>query len=255
MYKGFYDLTSSMLTQERRLNIISNNMSNTATPGFKKDLLMTTTFEEKLVTRTGSVDKSNSTTFTAETSMIQVADEKVTDYEQGGFDDTGRPLDAAIVGPGFFEIQTSAGDRVYTRNGSFTLDEEGYMFLQHIGRVMGNDGQPVMLGTDKISISDQGSVMNRETGEVLGQLGVVDFTDYTLLEKTGEGMFTDTGGAGAEQIEQPRIKGGTLERSNVIAMDEMVAMMTSQRALQSSSAVLKMYDMLMQKAANDIGRI
>jgi len=253
MFRGFYTLTSDMLTQQRRLNVISNNMANAATPGFKKDAIMTTTFGEALAYRTGSIDKRNPAPL-GNVTMMRVVDEKITDYEQGNFDTTGRPLDVALAGPGFFEIQTPGGGTVYTRNGSFTLDEEGYLYLQHIGRVSGSDGGPIMLGTDKVEFKWDGTITYAD-GTVLDRLRIVDFLDYYPLEKTGEGMFLNEDAANMVELNMPDVRWKMLERSNVNAMDEMVAMITSQRALQSASQILKMYDMIMSKAANDIGRL
>ena len=255
MFRGFYTLTSDMLTQQRRLNVISNNMANAATPGFKKDTLMTTTFDEVLAYRTGSIDKSSQVPLN-EVAMIRAVDEKITHYEHGNFDVTGRPLDVMIAGPGFFEIGTPTSGNVYTRNGSFTLDEEGYLYLQHIGRVVGEDGGPILLQTDKVEFRGDGAILYQDNGAIIGKLRIVDFADYYPLEKTGEGMFVSgEGDADPFEVEFPDIRGKTLERSNINSMDEMVAMITSQRALQSASQILKMYDMIMSKAANEIGRL
>ena len=254
MFRGFYTLTSNMITQERRLNVISNNMANVATPGFKSDELMTATFQEMLAHRTGSVDKSSPAYLGANVHMMRVVDERVTNFEQGAFDFTERPLDVAIIGEGFFEIQTPQGDPVYTRNGSFTLDDEGYLFLQHIGRVIGDNGEPILLQTDKIEFQTDGAIVF-EGGGILGRLRIADFIDYELLEKTGEGMFLNPEAGNAVEVGFPTVRGKMLERSNVNAMDEMVAMMTSQRSLQAASQIVKTYDQLMAAAANDIGRI
>jgi len=254
MFRGFYTLTSDMLTQQRRLNVISNNMANVATPGFKKDTLMTTTFEEALAIRTGSVDKSSRMPV-GDVAMMRVPDEKITSYEQGAFDVTGRPFDVAIAGTGFFSVQTPGGGTVYTRNGSFTLDEEGYLYLQHIGRVLGDDGETIYLGTDKVRFENDGSIYSDSSSARFGRLMVVDFIDYYPLEKTGEGMFINGDAANMFEMDLPDVRWKMLERSNVNSMEEIVAMITSQRGLQSASQVLKMYDLLMQKAANDIGRV
>jgi len=243
-----------MLTQQRRLNIISNNMANVATPGFKKDSLMTSTFDEALAYRTGNFDKSSQTPL-GNVAMMRVPDEKITNYEQGNFDVTGRPLDLAIAGEGFFVVRTPAGEDLYTRNGSFTLDLEGYLFLQHIGRVIGEDGEPIQVGTDKVRFERDGAIISNETGERLGRLSIVNFMEYYDLEKTGEGMFLNADAGNMYEMGLPDVRWQMLERSNVSAMDEMVAMITSQRGLQSASQILKMYDLIMNKAANDIGRV
>jgi len=254
MFRGFYTLTSDMLTQQRRLNIISNNMANVSTPGFKKDSLMTTTFQESLAIRTGSVDKSRQTPL-GNVTMMRVPDEKITSYDQGSFDVTGRPLDVGIAGEGFFVIQAPDGGNVYTRNGSFTLDDEGYLYLQHIGRVIGEDGEPIQLGTDKVVFERDGSIVYAENGAYMGKLDIVSFEDYYQLEKTGEGMFINGDPANLNRVQLPDVRGKMLENSNVNAMEEMVAMITSQRGLQSASQILKMYDTIMNKAANEIGRV
>ena len=255
MFRGFYTLTSNMITQERRLNVISNNMANVATPGFKSDELMTVTFQEMLAYRTGSVDKSSPEYLNANVHMMRVVDEKVTNFEQGGFDMTGRPLDMTIIGEGFFEIQTPQGGSVYTRNGSFTIDDEGYLSLQHIGRVIGSDGEPILLQTDKIEVRSDGSLYF-EGRAPIGRIGIANFVDYTQTEKTGEGMFLNLGGDdNVIEVALPVVRGQMLERSNVSAMDEMVAMMASQRSLQAAGQIIKTYDQLMAAAASDIGRV
>lgn len=251
MLKGFYNLTSGMLTQQHRLDTISNNISNVSTPGYKKDVLTSVTFREELTSRTGSVDKSNPTGL-ATTSKIRVPDEVVTDFEQGGFDDTGRPFDFALTTDGFFQIQTADGVR-YTRNGNFTLDAEGYLYAQPAGRVSGTNG-PILLGTDEFSVDSDGTI-KLEDGTVVDQIQVVGFNDYQQLIKSGEGLFQNPNPANAVAQENPVMKWKMLERSNVSAADEMVDMMASQRAIQSGSQILKMYDVIMDRITTDIGRV
>jgi len=243
-----------MITQERRLNVISNNLSNVSTPGFKRDELITTTFHEALIHRTGSIDKADPAPLST-VAMMRVADERMIDFSQGSFDLTGRNLDVAIIGEGFFEIETPAGDRVFTRNGSFTLDGEGYLFLQHVGRVIGDNGEPIHLRTDRLSFESDGSIAH-ESGGVIGRLGITAFADLSLLDRAGaEGMFTNPEAGNAVAVDFPTLRGHTLERSNVIAIEEMTAMMTSQRSLQAASQVIRTYDQIMQRAANDIGTL
>lgn len=248
MFKGFYMATSGMLTQSRILNTISNNMANASTPGYKKDTMATTTFQEELVYRTGNKDKSIYTPLGTSSAKIRTVDELVTNYGEGTMEFTERDLDVAVTGEGFFEIQANNGNTYYTRNGSFNLDEEGYLTLQHIGRVSGRNGQPIFLGTDDINIDQTGVIRARNDGRILGTLRIVEFQNLTQLQKTDEGMFENTGGAGQDTTGP--IMQGALERSNVTAMDEMVAMIASQRAFQSASQIAKMYDQLMDRAGN-----
>jgi flagellar basal-body rod protein FlgG len=220
-------------------------MANASTPGYKGDTLATTTFGDILINRTGNKDKSVYTPLN-NSSMIKTADELVTNYKEGALEFTDRKLDFAINGNGFFQIQTANGENKYTRNGSLNIDGDGYLCLQHIGRVMGENG-PIQLGTDKINVSEEGNITHSETGESLGKIRLVNFTDYTQVQKVDEGMFETTNPLNTVAMEG-RLKQGALERSNVQAMDEMMAMMASQRAFQSAGQIAKEYDQLMGKA-------
>ncbi|MBN7773724.1 flagellar hook-basal body protein [Clostridium aminobutyricum] len=245
MFKGFYMATSGMLTQSRIMNTISNNISNASTPGYKADTLATTTFEETMISRTGNKDKSTYTPLNT-SAMIRTADELVTNYTEGSLNFTERKLDFAVSGTGFFEIQTPDGETQYTRNGSFTIDNQGYLTLPHIGRVMGKDG-PIQLTTDKISADKEGNITDADTGKTVAQFKLTDFTEYKQLQKVDEGMFENTDAANAT-TSAGQVLQGALERSNVSAMDEMMGMITSQRAFQSASQIAKQYDQLMAKA-------
>ena len=105
MFQGYYDLASNMITQNRNLNIISNNMTNISTPGYKMDRMMESTFRDELIYR---YDKEGKTPVGV-VSHMDVADERVTDYTEGGIRETGYPLDVGLTGNGFFVIQTANG--------------------------------------------------------------------------------------------------------------------------------------------------
>lgn len=247
MFKGFYMATSGMLSQSRILNTVSNNMANASTPGYKTDVMETTTFEDVLIHRTGNYDKSKRTAL-RDASSIRTVQELVTNYSEGMLEFTEMPLDVAIVGKGFFHIKTPDGQDRYTRNGSFNLDGSGHLWVQHIGRVVGADGQPIQLGTDHINVNSQGIISDSHTGQVLGQLETVDFQDYSQLRKADEGMFEHTGNQQNMLEATGNIRHKAIERSNVEAMDEMLAMLASQRAFQSAGNIAKAYDQLMAKA-------
>lgn len=272
MYQGFYNLTSGMLTQSRNLNVVSNNMVNIQTPGYKRDKMVSTTFQEEMLYRTGRRNKENQEPL-ATTSKIRSADRTYVSYEQGSFEVTDGTLDFALAGDGFFCIQTPQGVR-YTRNGSFGVDDEGYLSLNGMGRVLGSDGGPIAITTEDFEVSGQGVITakvrqtagNGEDGEdvaadeeeipaaeVLGSLRVVDFEDYEQLHKEDYGLFST--GQAPQEVENPPILWQSLEKSNVDMVEEMTSMMSSQRALQSAAQVLKMYDQIMSKSSSDVGRL
>ena len=248
MFQGFYNLASGMITQNKNLDVISNNITNSITPGFKKDTMTSSTFKEELMARSGNLDKSSPQDLN-NVAMLRVSTGTVTNFEQGQFEETRNPLDVALATDGFFQIQTQNG-LVYTRNGAFSIDDEGYLALLEVGRVMGTNG-PIYLGTDDIEINNSGTVYFSD-GRIAGNISVVDFADKTQLEKAENGIFTTN--AQGNNTNAKMIQ-GYIEQSNVDSVDEMVSMMESQRALQSAAQVLKIYDQLMSKAVNNIGQI
>lgn len=249
MFKGFYNLTSGMLTQQRNLNIVGNNLVNISTAGFKEERYTASTFDDVLMSRVGN--KLKDYVPVGRESYIRATSEIYTNYDQGIPEPTNIPLDFAIEGTGFFAVQGLDGQTIYTRAGSFSLDEEGYLCFPGQGWLLDPDGQRIRLSTDKIQADNSGNIF-AESGGYLGRVGVFDFEDYTQLEHNDQGMFT---GEGAQAVANPLVHWKYLERSNVDMVRQMTEMMTCQRAFQSASQVTKMYDDVMGKAATDVGRL
>lgn len=268
MYDGFYKLTSGMLTQSRNLNVIGNNMVNLQTPGYKQDTMVSTTFQEEMLYRTGRTAKADPSPL-ATTSRIKAADRTYVNYTQGNLELTDGIYDFALSGKGFFCIETAAGER-YTRNGSFAVDGEGYLELPGVGRVLSADGQPIFIDNENFTVDEQGNISviiggtAGEDGEAedariqqYGRLKVVDFADYDELQREDNGIFSTNQAQilPGEEGYSPDILWKTLEKSNVNMVTEMTAMMSSQRALQSAAQALKMYDQIMSKSVTDVGRL
>lgn len=240
MFQGYYDLTSNMITQNRNLNIISNNMSNVSTPGYKMDRMMESTFRDEILYRYDQDGKTE----VGPVSHVNAADERVTDYTEGGIRETGYPLDVGLTGDGFFVIQTDNGE-VYTRNGSFNLDNQGYLILPGMGRVMGTNG-PIQVDTDDLAIDTQGRITNADNGRYYGTLEIVDFADYAQLTKVTGGVFQAAGNPVAAR--NAVVTQMYLEDSNVNLAEQMTAMMSSQRVLQGSAQILRMYDQMISRS-------
>jgi flagellar basal-body rod protein FlgG len=248
MFKGFYNLTSGMLSQGRRLDVVSNNMTNVATSGYKSERYTDSTFQEYMVSRVGNKDKSNPAEIGG-ASYLLAPSELYTNYTQGGLEETGYSLDFAIEGDGFFAIQGADGI-AYSRSGSFSLDEEGYLCLPGEGRVLDTSGNPILLGSDQIRVDQSGSIYSKG-GQFIARLGVYAFADNSQLEKNPRGLFTGNGPALADATVHWKM----IERSNVDLVQQMVEMISSLRALQSAAQMSKMYDQLMTKASSDLGRV
>lgn len=249
MFKGFYNLTSGMLTNQRHLNVIGNNMVNVSTAGFKQDKYTATTFDDVLYHRVGNKDGKGEAI--GNQSYIRATSQIYTDYTQGTLEPTHLPLDFAINGEGFFAIQNEGGQRLYTRMGNFSLDDEGYLSLQGFGRVLDSEGREIYLGTDKV-YGDGTERIYYEGGGMLARLGVFVPNDPAALEHSPEGFFQ---GGNMQLSQAPKVLNGYLERSNTDIVKQMTDMISVQRSLQSAAQVSKMYDQLMTKATSEIGRL
>lgn len=250
MFKGFYNLTSAMLTHGRHLDVISNNMTNVSTPGYKVDTFTQSTFDVAMWERVGNKNKNY--TDLGEQSFITAPSELYTDFSQfGGYDDTGLPLDFAIEGDGFFAVDTDDG-RVYTRNGSFSLDNEGYLYLPGQGRVLDVNGDPILVMTDMLNPDDYGGLYTTD-GTFLGRIGVYEFADLAQLTKNDQGLFVSD--AQPQLAQGARVHNKMLERSNVDWVHEMSAMITAQRAYQSAAEATKIYDQVMRQSTEEVGRL
>lgn len=244
MTRGFYTLGSGMMTQNRMLSAISNNIANVKTPGFKKDTIISTTFGDMVMNR---ID-SNKTAL-GDVSFLRTTDISSTIHSQGMLESTERTLDFAITGSGFFAVQGENGT-VYSRNGSFNIDNEGYLVLTGVGRVLGENG-PIQVGTDNFNADEKGNILS-QTGQNIGKIAVYDFEEYANLLTVGEGLYN---GPNPTVVENPSMRWKSIEASNVDVGEEMTNSIATQRILQSVSQSLKMYDATMQTATTQIGRL
>lgn len=243
MVRGFYQLTSGMLTQSRVLNTLSNNLANTSTNGFKAQKVSAKTFGSMVIDR---IDSQR--TPIGNVTLMTTADKTVTDFSQGTMQQTDRALDFAVRGDGFFAVQSNDGV-VYTRNGSFDLDNGGYLVLNGVGRVLGKNGQPIYLGTDNFQCDGAGNLSIN--GTAAGSIGVYRFNNNQALTVVGEGMYS---GANAAVEQTPQVLWKYVEGSNADMAQQLTSAISSQRNLQSCSQALKMYDQVLDKAT-DIGKV
>lgn len=250
MFKGFYNLTSGMLSQGRRLDVVANNMTNVSTAGYRSDSYTDSTFMEVVMSRVGNRVKGDGVEV-GNASYILAPDRIYTNFEQSSFDETGLPLDFAIDGDGFFAIRSQDGATRYTRAGNFTLDNEGYLSLNGQGRVLNDQGEEILLLTDKITADARGGLYLEDGNGYLGRVGVYAFADNGQLTRDNEGLFL---GDGAQAVDVT-VHNKMLERSNADLARQMSEMMYTQRALQSAAQLSKMYDQVMTKATTEVGRL
>ena len=213
------------IRQERRFEVLANHMANAGTTGFK--------------TQTLSFDD-----------MLQA--HMTIDTTQGTLLPTEGPLDVAISGDGFFKIRTGQESR-YTRNGNFSVDDQGVLVNSDGDAVLGENGPITIDGTD-ISIGTDGEV--RVDGAVAGKLLIVDFEMKDALEKRGGSLFAYTGPEGDEiPAAHFEVKQGSLEQSNVETMAEMTRMIETNRFYESFQKLIQTIDELNAKAIGEVGLV
>lgn len=222
MGSDIYVSTAGAIAALRDLDIIANNIANTDTPGYKRT---TSIFEVAMET---ALQTSNGNTVPGGAASSYVGSSGIAiDFAQGPLVVTSSKLDVAINGVGFFEIETPGGLR-YTRSGSFRVASTG--FLSTIaGHPVVGDGGPIPVGTRPVEILSTGVVVDDEGSEV-GRLKLIEFEDLSKLRQTAGGLYSAPDDAGASQVVNPQYSAGFVEGSNVVAVRELSALITVQRA-------------------------
>lgn len=260
MFRGYYTASSGIVTQEKKLNIYANNLSNSNTSGYKKDDVVSGTFGEHLAVRMDKYQGSAANEI-GRGIFMQTITAEYTDYTQGGLEETGRPMDMALLGDGYFVVTDDEGNEYLTRDGQFSLDEEGYLVLPGIGRVQGENGD-ILIGTSDFDVFADGRIYlhpaygeEEEEGVDLDRLLLVIPGEDAVMKKALNGLFStdDYGPAGAGAV--PRVAQKHVERSNVNVAQEMSRVIASQRGLQSCSQIVKMYDELSDQSNTRIARV
>ncbi len=228
MISGLFSSIDSALVQESRFDAIANNIANANTNGFKKDEVI-----------------SERSSF-----AFELQQKSSTDFTAGNIIETGNSLDVALDSPGFFKIETDQGER-YTQNGAFVLDEQGVLVTENGKKVMGENG-PMELGGGIISIGGDGGVF--VNGQLVDQLAVVDFNNPQYLVKEGNSIYSHTGtDDNIIQIQNPSVRQGFLEKSNVNPTEEMVKMMEMFRCHESTQQVIQTLGAMTDKMMSGFG--
>ena len=279
MFKGFYTAMSGMTAQQRKTEILTNNMANANTPGYKSDQSTIRSFPDMLMSAITSngiptehgLNVLKATPVGALNTGVYMQ-ETLANYAQGALQQTGLSTDVALIdgqlpinqqsgNPGaiFFRIQHPDGNEAYTRNGNFTLDGQGNLVTGMGLRVLDSDGNPIQLENDKFTISPQGNITD-ENGVQVAQLGVAFSANTDVLMKQDNGLFRMLEGEALPSAYE--VEGVTfgmqqqyLEASNVDASQSMTNLLTAYRAYEANQKVLQAYDKSMDKAVNDIGRV
>lgn len=259
MERSLFIAATGMEAQRINIDVISNNLANVNTTGFKKSRA---DFQELLyqgLTTAGAATAEGTELpagLEVGLGVEPAAIQKV--FQQGDFVSTGNPLDLVIEGGGFFQVATPEGSTAYTRAGAFKLDSEGH--------IVTSDGYPVEPSITipanalEVAISPDGTVSVREAGSSspvsAGQMELAKFVNPGGLSSIGKNLFMPTAASGEATTGTPGLDGfgtinqGFLELSNVNVVEEMVNMIVSQRAYELNSKVVQSSDEMLQMANN-----
>lgn len=235
-YQGIYILGSGMLLQERKLDLTANNMANADTVGFKKDLMLVSTWR----TPNNQPYAGMSPEDPAKNFLYPIVERTYTDLSQGVARDTQNPLDFAIEGEGFFAVRDGQGNVYYTRNGNFRLDKDGYLVNAQGYRVLSDSLQEIRIEGQVQAAKDGTLFVN---GNLVARLGVFSLTNP---QKVGDTLFVGT----AAPATNYRILQGVLENSNVNIIQEMVNLIQAARAHEVYSNLIRSLDSLQEKVNN-----
>src|SRR6185312_15009300 len=246
--------------QQTEMAVISNNLANVNTTGFKQDRAV---FEDLLYQNQTQAGANTSQTTESPSGMsvgtgVQVvATEK--DYSQGSLTHTGNPLDVAIQGQGFFQIQMPDGTIAYTRDGTFQTNAQGQLvnssgYLVQPGITIPQGAQSVTIGSDgTVSVTLPG----QSAATQIGQIQLANFINPPGLQPIGQNLLVQSAASGSPQTGSPATNGlgslsqGELESSNVNVVEELVNMIQTQRAYEMNSKAINTVDQMLQYATQN----
>lgn len=295
MLRGLYTAASGMISQQRKHDIVTNNIANINTPGFKQGDAINRSFPEMLISRIrdGQVDS------VGRLNTGVMAEENVSVHTQGDIQETHNPFDFALISniqvPGaqfdesgkyvdangqrinqpqaLFTVQNPNGEQRYSLNGKFSVDDAGTLITTDGYQVLGADNQPIVLrdpatqepitnfritNYGHFTDADGNAIQNANNQPV--QLLLSRIEDPNQLVREGNGLYRlNEGQEGLARPVNPQdqveVRQGFIERSNVDPAQSMVDMMTAVRAYEANQKVVQFYDKSMDKAVNEVGRV
>lgn len=236
MMYGVNTAVSAAVKKLSQHDYVTHNLANANTPGYKAERLA--------FVRKPETDSMAEDSFSHDPVVL-------IDHSPGTLQKSGNPLDVAIQGEGYFVIETRDGER-YTRNGSFTLNQNGELITMSGDAVMGEGGRITISGR-KIEISNEGTI--NVDGNDAGKLKIVDFKKKDALVKRGAGLFAASAKAEQAPLDNPEVRSGYLETSNVQAVKEMVEMIDIQRSFEAYLKIMQTISDQDRLATSRIGKL
>jgi flagellar basal-body rod protein FlgG len=261
MSSALHTARSGLDAQDMRMRVISNNLANVNTTGFKRDRAEFQSLMYQNYRQAGANSEQSTqyaTGLNIGTGVRIVGTERIN--TQGSMQSTDNPTDMAINGSGYFQVLKPDGTITYTRDGSFTVSAEGLLVT--------NDGYPLQPditipeGAQSLTIGKDGTVSIVNPGDAapsqIGQIQVANFLNPAGLQPLGDNLFAETAASGAPIVGTPGVDGlgeinqNMLETSNVNMVEEMVNMIETQRAYEVNSKVISTVDGMMQYVTQNL---
>ena len=239
MLRGLYTGWTGMVNEQKRLDVISNNLANADTLGYKQESVSSQSFDKLLTIKIRDGSQSYHNQAIGTMSLGVKVGEVYTDYSQGSTITT----------------TNAKGETVtrYTRDGSFQLTKDGYLVDSQGNRVQGSGGDiQIDPNAKDITIDNSGRIT--VDGEVKDTLKIVDFENYDYILKTGDNLYRVVDGA-TETTSNASVLQGYTEQSNVNVVSEMVDMITVTRAYEANQKMIRSQDSMLEKAVNQVGRL
>jgi flagellar basal-body rod protein FlgG len=258
MMRSLWISKSGMDAQQTQLDHITNNLANSATNGYKRSHAVFEDLMYQNLRQTGGATSDQTqlpTGLQVGLGVRTVATSR--QFSQGNMQQTSNPMDVAIQGQGFFQIQMPDGTLGYTRDGAFQVDAQGQLVTSSGFSVQ--PGIVVPANATGVTIAADGTVTaaipGTPAGVTLGQLQLTGFINPAGLEPKGQNLFTETSSSGAPQTGAPgtnslgTLAQGSLESSNVNVVEELVSMIQTQRVYELNSKAIQTSDQMLQRLA------
>ncbi len=278
MVRGIYTGASGMLAQDAKMDAIANNLANVDKTAYKKDIAIFKSFPEMLIRRinesglgitpAGSYDTAP---YVGKLGTGVELNEVFTDFEQGSLQRTENNFDLALEGKGFFTVMTERGER-YSRDGSFTINQDGILMTHNGNPVMGENGI-IKVQHNNFIVNERGEIVvngdlsadprdvvslnsnNWSNPIVIDKLKLVDFENIREIKKEGDSMYRETEYSGPPiPPGELKVIQGFLEKSNINIVREMVDMIEVQRSYEANQKTVTSHDQALGKLINEVAR-
>lgn len=255
MVRALYTAWTGMRNEEKRMDVVTNNMANADTTGFKKVDVTAQSFDRQLAVKINDhTEGADIIRGLGGVALGVKIGETYYDMSQGSFRETGNQYNLALSGRGFFTISTTdkSGNSHtrYTRDGDFTVTKEGYLVTKDGDFVLGDGGNRIQIpgaNTATVSINQLGEIY--AGSQYVSTLQIVDFENYDALSSYGENMYEPVAGANMTDAEAT-VNQGYLEMSNVNMVTEMVDMIAITRSYETNQKMIQTVDQTLEKAVN-----